>query len=295
MIGLTNGGSAANNLHMVSAVIPRGRMKGDVDGDGRFTYVDYVRAMGIATKTYTTYTTDEFNASDINNDGSVTTGDALTVQRIVMNLVKPGYCAEMTGTWTSNPNFESSSAQFYIDISIEGITTNSDVLISISEDNADIYDSFEIINNNIIRVWVKLCPVTDIPCLIIWSDKGSGTLSITNKFDNQMSERLQSQIMPISYYIYLDSEEWSTRGTTSSQSITIPEAPGADDYSYNIEITFDTDQMKNLYTTAGISYTLPTARGSNTTFKCSSENTPKEDIYLKFTITPVNYKGIIGA
>lgn len=145
-----------------STEIPAGRMVGDVNGDGQITNDDYLLASQILSGSVTP-TEIERGCADIDGNGSVNSSDMLTIQRLVSGFDKLGeYSRDILGNWSNNPDYATDEAQFYIDISVSGLTTGSDIAIAVQGDGADQIVRVEA-RDGAFRVYAKLLPVNPLP------------------------------------------------------------------------------------------------------------------------------------
>ena len=165
---------------VINITIPAGRMRGDVNGDGIFSMADD----DVMRESYYYKATDpnDINsvASDINADGSVNASDKNDLTDLRTKDHKAGQYAEITGNWICNPNYATEEAQFYTDIVVDGITPHSNAMINVTGTTIpDLFVEAECLDGKI-RLWVKLCPVADLPALVIYSEAdGEGVATIT--------------------------------------------------------------------------------------------------------------------
>ena len=174
------GGDFANTTPII---IPSGRMRGDVDGDGKFTLADYNlivnHSNGISIITDET----QLLCADINNDGKISTKDISKSYDLYFDDSKAGAYTEITGNWTNNPNYATEDGQFYADIPITGMTANHSASVIVK----GIYESgfftkAECISGAI-RVYAKLCPIEALSAVVSWGT-GDGTAVITTESED---------------------------------------------------------------------------------------------------------------
>lgn len=182
-----------SNMEQVSSfvkvTIPNGRMRGDVDGDGKFTYnpsdmsdmstdvgLIYAHVTGGQTLTDAT----QLLCADANNDGNINGNDISLVSSIISGSVKPGEYTEVTGNWTNNPNYATEDGQFYTDIPVTGMTANhsASVIVKGTFEN-DFFTKAECIEGAI-RIYAKLCPISALTAVVSWGS-GNGTAVITTE------------------------------------------------------------------------------------------------------------------
>ena len=166
-----------------SVILPAGRMRGDVDGDGALTSDDY----DCITRYNANWGGYEWVGSepsaDVNGDGEIASRDAIILSRIVngVNGYAPGGAGpEITGNWTNNPNYATDTAQFYTDISVSGVTASDTASITVT-------GTFDKLNrveclDGAVRVYVSLCPIEAVPCTVtVNRNSGSGDASSENQ------------------------------------------------------------------------------------------------------------------
>ena len=158
--------------------IPSGRMRGDVDGDGKFTLADFNLINSHVNGTATITDEIQLLCADINNDGSIGAKDNSISYRLYFDDSKAGAYTEITGNWTNNPNYETEDGQFYVDISIEGMSTTSSASVLVQgEYELGLFTKAECIEGAL-RIYARLCPIGAINAIVSWGT-GDGTAIIT--------------------------------------------------------------------------------------------------------------------
>ena len=154
-------------VKLYSTILPAGRMRGDVDGDGALTSddSDCLKRYNANWDGYEWVGSEP--AADVNGDGEIKNTDATMLDRIVngVNGYTPGSAGpEITGNWTNNPNYATDTAQFYTDISVSGVTASDTASITVD----GTFDKVERVEclDGAVRVYVSLCPIEDVPCTI---------------------------------------------------------------------------------------------------------------------------------
>ena len=158
--------------------IPSGRMRGDVDGDGKFTQNDIdTLAKHVNGEEILTDST-QLLSCDVNSDGEVNGTDTNACYRLVFGTTKAGQYTEVTGNWTNNPNYATEDGQFYTDISIEGMSTTSSASVLVQgEYELGFFTKAECIEGAL-RIYARLCPIGAINAIVSWGT-GDGTAIIT--------------------------------------------------------------------------------------------------------------------
>ena len=142
-------------------------MRGDVNGDGKFTDEDKntITAVYMGEMTRDDFDTQSWDACDVNADGTVNYPDVAKSRNLVSGSIKAGSVGpEITGNWTNNPNYANDTAQFYTDFSVSGVTASDTASITVD----GTFDKVERVEclDGAVRVYVSLCPIEDVPCTI---------------------------------------------------------------------------------------------------------------------------------
>ena len=155
-------------VKLYSAILPAGRMRGDVDGDGALTSDD----SDCIARYHSNWDGYEWvgsePAADVNADGNIDNRDVTMLRRIISDDFPdytPGRAGpEITGNWTNNPNYATDTAQFFTDISVSGVTASDTASITVN----GTFDKVERVEclDGAVRVYVSLCPIEDVPCTI---------------------------------------------------------------------------------------------------------------------------------
>ena len=162
-----------NDVKSYSFTLPAGRMRGDVDGDGKFTDEDKntITAVYMGEMTRDDFDTQSWDACDMNADGKVNYLDVSKSSNLVSGSIKAGSVGpEITGNWTNNPNYATDTAQFYTDIPASQFTSSDKVRIKVDDGAFDKIERVECLDG-MVRVYVTLCPINEIPCTIATSSE----------------------------------------------------------------------------------------------------------------------------
>lgn len=164
----------------VSAALPKGRMKGDVDGDGVITMSDYDLIYNHVKKVE--YITDEIAlwCADVNQNGDANMADYAAVMKYISGetsiLTSTPTFADYYSNWTYTKN-DDLTGRWHADIAIAGVTATSDALIIVSGEYASDAFTAECVDGAV-RVYAKTCPIADVPCRVMWSANGAGVVVI---------------------------------------------------------------------------------------------------------------------
>ena len=154
--------------------IPAGRMKGDVDGDGRITDTDRQLIADHASEETLITDATALQCADIDGDGEVGLGDRQAAARISAGTLGAGYGGDILGNWTVNPNYATEVGQFYKDFTISGMEAGNPavVLIQGTADNGNY--SAECMSGKL-RLYARLCPIEAATAAVMF---GSGSGSV---------------------------------------------------------------------------------------------------------------------
>ena len=170
------------NANQAVITIPAGRMRGDIDGDGKITENDSLLLERHIAKWEGYELTDETQllCADFDADGSVNITDEAFLKYIVNGFYKPGTSSDILNNWNRNPNYDTEDGQFYTDVTIDGMTADdsASVIIRGTFENG-FFTKAECVNNAI-RIYAKLCPITTNEAVVIWGE-GDGSAVITTE------------------------------------------------------------------------------------------------------------------
>ena len=162
----------------ILVTITSGRMRGDIDGDGKFTLADYNLINNHIGGTATITDETQLLCADINEDGSITSDDASAIYSLCLGDSNAGAYTDITGNWLSNPNYNTEEGQFYTDISIGGMSTASSASVLVQgEYELGFFVKAECIEGAL-RIYAKRCPIKSTNAIISWGT-GDGTATIT--------------------------------------------------------------------------------------------------------------------
>lgn len=167
---------------VAKATLPKGRMRGDVDGDGEVTHADRIAILEHLTQDPEHIITDEIAlwCADVTTDGNIRTGDATQIGKYAnadpanpSTLTSKPYMADYYGTWTY-VMVDSASGYFYTDMAVEGVTAACSAIVAVQGDHKrDAFAGAECMDG-FVRVKANILPVADAVCLVFYSP-GDGT------------------------------------------------------------------------------------------------------------------------
>lgn len=164
-----------------TVVIPMGWMRGDVNHDGVIDDTDRQEVARLNGTVLSNAFPDgnvpyEYLAADVNNDDYINGSDVQKELKLISGATKYGEYTELTGTWTSNPNYATEDAQFYIDIADARFSDTKDVTIVATDSLIRCSPSFQVTNGSM-RVYVKAPPVETLTCVCMRSP-GTGNAQL---------------------------------------------------------------------------------------------------------------------
>lgn len=163
--------------------LPKGRMRGDVNGDGFITGEDATLALNISVGNVTP-TDVEAWCADANADGSVASWDKIEIEGYIGKsasaLTSVPTMADYYGNWTWE-KVDDTSGYFYFDVPVDGVTEQDTITLLVSVRPEDYLDP--VCMDGVVRVRTRNCPVEETNCLVILdgTDWTSVALPITEK------------------------------------------------------------------------------------------------------------------
>lgn len=162
-----------------SIIIPKGRMRGDVDGDGKITQNDIYQIQQHSTGSITLTGADLWCA-DANGNGSVTSADGLIINTYLEGgssaLTKTPTFADYYNSWTY-VKVDDLTGYWTTEIPIADLTTSNNVVVNICETfpMGQFYKAE--VSTGTVKIYATTPPITDIPAIVVISS-GSGKGSI---------------------------------------------------------------------------------------------------------------------
>lgn len=145
--------------------LPKGRVKGDVNGDGVINADDKNLALNIMTGSYTPTDIEKWCA-DMNGDGTVDSADSLNISKIY-NGTYSGALSDYYGNWA----YDTTIKQWAAEILHAEMTASSNVFICKSE-----FDKILKIEpkDGSIKVYASIPPISDVEAVIEYGGTGRG-------------------------------------------------------------------------------------------------------------------------
>ena len=189
-----------------SIIIPKGRMRGDVDGDGKITQDD-VNQTQKHNMEEITLTGADLWCADINGDGSVDSTDVTLIGQYLQGystlLTSTPTFADYYNNWTYH-KVDDLTGYWTTEISIAGLTTSNNVVVNICETflMGQFYKAE--VSTGKVKIYATTPPITDIPAIVVISS-GSGKGSIPSYLN-------ESSVQPEVF--------WATYGQTTTAELT---------------------------------------------------------------------------
>lgn len=165
-----------SKVSAVTITIPKGRAKGDVDGDGKWTSND-ADLIGKYAAELVTFTDIEKWCAELNGDNSVDAGDQIVLQ----NLLKGVYMSALQmADYYGNWSFDADEHYWTTDIAVDGVTSDTDVVLNISglTDGIQYFKAETILTG--IRLYAYMPPVEDVICVAEYR-VGTGNVVINSR------------------------------------------------------------------------------------------------------------------
>ena len=151
----------------ITITLPMGRMKGDVDGDGKITASD-VEALSDWIGEDETTDPIVYWCCNIDNNNSINVRDRQYLNSYVLGtssvLTSTPTMADYYGNWTY-VKVDDLSGYFYKDFTISGMTTNSSAIITIQGSYEPNNFSAECMDD-VLRIKAKWCPIAEVKAVV---------------------------------------------------------------------------------------------------------------------------------
>lgn len=172
-VGAVVGGTLAKKSEAVrfgTITLPKGRVKGDINGDGVISPIDSLLASSIAVGNYTP-TDIEHWCADVDGDGNVTVIDSININKIIKGSYS-GTLLDYYENWT----YDATTKQWMTEVQYTEMTTSSNVFIYKSE-----FDKILNIEpqDGSLKVYVSIPPTSDMGVVIEYGD-GIGTAKVVD-------------------------------------------------------------------------------------------------------------------
>ena len=204
--------------------IPKGRMRGDVDGDGKLTQND-VQLMQDALNEIISLTDIQTWCADVNGNGSFTSADVQILDRYIHGwatlLTKTPTFADYYNNWTY-VKVDDLTGYWTTEISIAGLTTSNNVIINICETfSMGQFYKAEVLTGKV-KIYATTPPINDIPATITIST-GSGKGSIPSYLDGSSLDHKFSLTLPTASWTGSDpyTQTVTIRGSTANTKVDI--------------------------------------------------------------------------
>ena len=180
--------------NVVEFTAPKGRIKGDFDGDGFITQSD-VDGVSAHTSTGGANITDpvQFWCADTLCDNTIDAKDKLNIQKHLIGTAN-SFCVAYS-RYGVNPDYynnwsfyliDSLHGYFYYDVPVSGMTASSSALLLASA-YSDCFIGVECMDG-IARIKAERLPLTETECLRVWEADGTEWDSINNGLLTKFAE-----------------------------------------------------------------------------------------------------------
>lgn len=273
------GGDLATKVSMVIAEIPKGRMRGDINGIGKVGTADE-----LLNSPYFGGTTDITNPDswvcDINSDGSINATDAEALTS--GSLYSIPFIADFYNNWTYH-KVDNTSGYWTTELSISDITAEMAVsVICGGTVRAGTFIKVEPFVGGV-RIYANYPPIEALPCTVSYSVGAGGQFIIA---DTGVSETyVQDAISSVDAKYVIVNLTASGWGGGKEQIVSVPGVKKNSTEQLIISTPLVTPYVQDTgqYYSAGIRIS---ARGKNKlTFSC--DTIPTTDIFAVLVIIPI--------
>lgn len=172
------GPAGSGGSEVVKVTIPKGRMRGDVDGDGYITLTD--QFMVLRHFNNKEQITDEIAlwCADINADSKINATDNTQILRYYRGLTNAltTNMADYYGVWTFE-KLTNARGRFYTDIACESVTAQTSAVITVGGSAGQAKFISAECGDGTIRVYAEQCPIADITATVeCFEGDGSATI-----------------------------------------------------------------------------------------------------------------------
>ena len=267
-----NNGNLQGNANLVVTEIPKGRMRGDVDGDGKITENDE-NLIRNHNNNIIILTGADFWCADVNADNTINIADPGILRNYLRGkstvLTKTPTFADYYNNWTYH-KVDNMSGYWTTELSIPDITAETEG--SITWGGAGFAGTFikaEAFSGGV-RIYANYPPIEALPCAVSYHAGAGGQFIIANTGVSETGAKYARVSLSASGWSEEKKQTISVPGLKedSLQQLIVPTQPSTDSEKYH---------------SAGIRIS---ARGDNTvTFSC--ETIPTENIAVILVIIPI--------
>lgn len=259
------GAASLNGVKIFSTVIPKGRMRGDVDGDGKITLAD--------ADTITSYIAGRISLDEIQKwcasviiDNTISISDASQISNYVNGKSEIPH-EDYYGNWTY---VHAGTSHWEASIPISGLTSSMSAIIFVSDSwKKDMFANAEILDGKV-RIQ-SICPnITDVPISVVYGP-GDGR-AFLQKEKVITPDNIGAANRPIISYVQLKQDAWDA---DKKQIVSVNGVKG-DEELQNIHIhAFNASSAE--YLRCGISV----VDQGNGLMQFYAENVPEKTLYLR--------------
>ena len=175
---------------VVTITIPAGQLRGDVNADGVINGEDVeLLRLWIENRSFAVLAATE--AADVTGDGTVNIFDLARLRIVAENTPdKLGGLGDLTGAWTTNPDYDTEEAQFYVDIDLPGISRSNGVSLRVATGDPYIVDVAR--TSTGVRVYAKNIPLEPVSYAAKTNTSGGAGIEW---YEQLITDRQQTDVM----------------------------------------------------------------------------------------------------
>lgn len=204
--------------------IPKGRMRGDVDGDGKITKNDVNLILKHVAR-IATLTGADLWCADTNGDGSASAEDVTLTSQYLKGdstfLTSTPTFADYYNNWTYH-KVDDLTGYWTTELSIADLTTSNNVIINICEtfSMGQFYKAE--VSTGKVKIYATTPPINDTPAIVVISS-GSGKGSIPSYLDDSSLDHKFSLTLPTASWTGSDpyTQTVTIRGSTANTKVDI--------------------------------------------------------------------------
>lgn len=200
-----------DGVRMLSAMIPKGRMRGDVDGDGKITQADVDLISKYLVDISIVFDNIQEWCADVSKNGDIGANDATLIRNFLAGTGSFQF-ADYYGAWT----YDSTANLWTVDIALPDLTAGlSAVVVIDGEWENRMFSGAEVLDG-ILRISSSAPPITDVACKIIFAGANGAASTI---FKTVASAEISGFLTAKVYNSILSANGWDAAQKTQTISI----------------------------------------------------------------------------